>query len=206
MKLRHLRQTLKQGINKAITQPALIHKRVKKYNLEPMTIISSDCSGGVICHDNGLPLDSPTVNLIISGNDYIQFCRNLDCYLAMKLIDGGRDPNYGYPIAYCGDVKILGVHYHQFSDLEAAWERRKQRVHRERIIFLMTERQLDNDADLDHFASLTGRKLFLCSADFQKTYDFVLPLKEFDRMFLFDGFSGRRFIENELDFAKWYLQ
>lgn len=196
---------IKQYINKKIFQPRIIRDRRNRFNLPPMSVISSDCSGGVLCHDYGLPLDSPTVNLIIEDDNFISFCRNLPKYLQEELIDGGFDKNNGYPIAYCGDIIIKGIHYHTFNDLLLTWNRRRQRVHYDNLVYIMTERQIINPDSFDSFMRLDGKKLFLSSESFAAEHDRAVGLKEFDRMFMFDGYSGHRYMDKEFNFAKWYL-
>lgn len=195
---------IKQFINKKIVQPTIIRNRRNEFDLPPMTVISSDCSGGVLCHDYGLPLDSPTINLIIEDSDFISFCQNLPKYLQYQLIDGGLDKNNGYPIAYCGDIKIKGVHYHTFDDLSVTWNRRKARVHYDNIVYIMTQRQIITPGSFDSFMKLDGKKLFLSSENFAAEHDTAVGLNNFDRMFLFDGYSGHRYIDKEFNFAKWY--
>lgn len=159
----------------------------------------------MLCHDYGLPLDSPTVNLIIEGKDFIKFCSNLSHYLLCDLTEGGKCPEGEYPIAYCDDIKILGVHYKSFLELKETWNRRKKRVHQE-IVYLMTERQLTDESDYLDFISLKGRKLFLSSQEFATKNQNALGLHEFDRMFIFKGLSGHRYLDSEFNFAEWFLR
>lgn len=196
---------IQQGINKKIMQPIVIRKRKRKWGLQPITIISSDCSGGILCHDYGLPLDSPTVNLMIEGKDFIKFCSNLSYYLECDLIEEKIHPECDYPIAYCDDIRILGVHYKSFLELKETWDRRKKRVHQE-MVYLMTERQLTNEKCYSEFFSLKGRKLFLSSKEFALKNDKALGLLEFDRMFMFKGLTGHRYLDVEFNFAEWLLK
>lgn len=192
-----------QAINKYLIKPLFRGK--KDFGLEPVTIISSDCCGGLFCHDNYLPLDSPTVNLIIEGTDYIKFCLSLEKYLSIELTDGGKDPVKNYPIAYCEDIKIYGVHYKSFQELNLAWTRRKKRIHKS-IIFCMTERQITDEKQFNAFMKLQGKKLFLSSKEFAQNHEGAKGIENFDKMFLFAGLSGRRYIDFEFDFADWLIK
>ena len=68
------------------------------------TIISMNCTGGIISHNLGLQFLSPTVNLYMKAEDFIKFCENLRYYMSIEKMQecteqnviGGRD----YPIAY----------------------------------------------------------------------------------------------------------
>lgn len=193
-----------QAVNKLIFQKINIFKRKKKYNLLPMTIISSDCSGGCLLHDYGLLLDSPTVNLIIEGKDFIDFCNNIDFFLTLEL-EEDKTAESRYPVAYCGNIKIHGIHYHSFEDLKNTWNRRKQRIHKDNLVYLMTERQIVNEEDFDLFMQISGRKLFFSSVEFARNHKGAIGLGSFDSMFLFNGITGKRNIEKDFNFGEWCL-
>ena len=55
----------------------LKRKRLKNFN---PTIISSNCNGGIIYHDLGLPFNSPTINLSMDTDDFIKLVSNLKYY------------------------------------------------------------------------------------------------------------------------------
>ena len=44
------------------------------------TIISDNCFAGFIYQKYGLQYQSPTIGCMMFGDDYIEFCNNLDCY------------------------------------------------------------------------------------------------------------------------------
>lgn len=192
-----------QGINKKLFQKSVIINRKKKYNLPPISIFSSDCSGGVLLHDYGLPLDTPTVNLIIEGEDFLKFCRRWEYYLAQPLVAA---PSSTYPIALCDDVRIQGVHYHSFDELDTAWNRRKKRVHKDNIVFLFSSRQISTVEVLEQFLSISGKKIVLCPEHYEWVLDeeHFVELHEFEKEFMFSGFSGHRYIDKDFNFADWY--
>lgn len=158
----------------------------------------------MLAHDYGLALDSPTVNLVIDGMDFVKFCSMIKYYMQLQLRNAGM--NNGHPVAYCGDVRIDGVHYSSFEELRVAWERRKSRLHYDNMLFIMSERQIHNEETLRAFDKLEGNKLVLCSKKLKWVSQCVVVLQEFERMFLFQGISGRRYIDKEFHFAKWYKQ
>ena len=73
------------------------------------TIISSNCVGGIIYHDLGLPFLTPTVNLSFDMNDFVKFVSNLKYYIDKDLIK--LDTNKEYPIGVIEDIKINFIHY-----------------------------------------------------------------------------------------------
>ena len=43
-----------------------------------VTILSMNCTGGILYHELGLPFLSPTINLYIQAEDFIRFCERLE--------------------------------------------------------------------------------------------------------------------------------
>lgn len=52
----------------------------KRLKNKEISIISTNCIGGVLSHDLGLQFKSPTVNLFFRAEDFIKFCENLEYY------------------------------------------------------------------------------------------------------------------------------
>lgn len=46
-----------------------------------ITFLTPNCIGGILFHDLGLRFMSPTVNLMMSQTDFLQFVLHLDTYL-----------------------------------------------------------------------------------------------------------------------------
>ena len=49
------------------------------------SLISANCTGGIISHDLGLQFLSPTVNLFMNGKDFVKFCSDLKHYTCCKV-------------------------------------------------------------------------------------------------------------------------
>lgn len=99
---------MKQGINKKILQPLILHKRRKLFKDKTPTIIFVNCIGGGIYHDFGWKFLSPTINLFFYPDDYICFVSQLHQYTDQHL-DFVRTGYSGkeYPICSLGDGKDL---------------------------------------------------------------------------------------------------
>lgn len=107
-----------------------------KLQIKDFTVISQNCIGGVFYHDMGRQFTSPMINLYMTGKDFVTFVLNLDYYLSLKLhMTWGEE----YPIGYLDDVAIYFMHYHTCYEAELAWEKRKQRIKRDKIIVLCTD-------------------------------------------------------------------
>lgn len=122
------------------------------------TIISSNCNGGVISSDLGLPFRSPFVNLFIKASDYIRILTDLKGYMEEQLsFVKETDPIYGdisYPTAYLKDVKIYFMHYNTEDEAREAWERRKKRMNWDNIFVIFTDRSGCTLDDLKAFDAL----------------------------------------------------
>lgn len=94
------------------------------------TIISSNCNGGVISSDLGLPFRSPFVNLFIKASDFIRILTDLRGYMEEQLsFVKETDPIYGdisYPTAYLKDVKIYFMHYNTEDEAGSMGKKKKE--------------------------------------------------------------------------------
>lgn len=128
-----------------------------------VSILSVNCTGGILSHDLGLQFRSPTVNLYMRAEDFIKFCENLEHYLAIdhfkectdKSIIGERT----YPVVFLGDLILFLVHYHSISEAEKKWNERKKRLNRDNLVILNTDREGMNESLKERFEHLPYRKV-----------------------------------------------
>lgn len=127
------------------------------------SIISMNCTGGILSHDLGLRFLSPTVNLFMRAEDFIRFCENMDDYLALDEFVECRDEevieNRTYPIAYLGDLTLFLVHYASVAEAQLKWNERKQRINRENIVIFNTDREGMTEELKGRFEKLPYRKV-----------------------------------------------
>lgn len=117
----------------------LICKRLRKtFSKNDISIISSNCIGGVISHDLGIQFNSPTVNLYIEAKDFIKFLSSIKEYLQYEL--DFIDESTSYPIAQLHDIKIYFVHYKNNEEAREKWNQRKNRINEKNIYVMMCER------------------------------------------------------------------
>lgn len=128
--------------------------RKNNKNCQTPTIISCNCTGGVMAHEMGLRFMSPTVNLFMDCADFIKFCENLEHYLSVdpicsehslewhlkeKHIDGSNTDGE-YPVMLLDDLTLFMVHYRTFEEARDKWEERKKRVNINNIRIIATDR------------------------------------------------------------------
>lgn len=130
---------------------------------QEVSILSMNCTGGILSHDLGLPFRSPTVNLYFRAEDFIKFCENLEYYLSLEEMVECTDPaiigDRTYPIAHLGDLTLFLVHYHSVAQAQEKWNERKKRLNRDHIVILNTDREGMTDALKDRFEKLPYRKV-----------------------------------------------
>lgn len=138
-------------------------KRRKAYVNRDVSIISMNCTGGILYHDLGLQFLSPTVNMYFKAEDFIKFCENIDKYLAIDEMipctDSGIVGDRTYPVAYLGDLVLYLVHYKSVEEAQQKWNARKQRINKEKIVIIDNDREGMTSDLMDRFERLPYKKV-----------------------------------------------
>ena len=129
-----------------------LKKLRKKNHNHDFSLISNDCTGGVICHDLGEQFRSPTVNLWIPNEHFAAFSQDLEYYLSCEMIDA-PDPSKPYPVGRIVPkddrhipIEVNFQHYQSFEEGYAKWRERSARVNYDRLYFVW---HFFNDEHLD---------------------------------------------------------
>ena len=127
------------------------------------SLIASNCNGGCILHDLGLPFNSPFVNLWMKPKDFLRFCANMDEYLTKDFIFVTEE-GISYPIGILGgDVRIYFQHYRSSAEAVEAWNRRVKRINRDNLFLLETDRDGWTEEDFSAFEALPyENKVIFC--------------------------------------------
>lgn len=127
------------------------------------SILSMNCSGGIISHDLGLKFLSPTVNLFMRAGDFIKFCENLEYYFSIDEMIPCTDTNIigerTYPIVYLDDLTLFLVHYSSIEEAQRKWNERKKRINWDNIVILNTDREGMTEDLKARFERLPYRKV-----------------------------------------------
>lgn len=123
-----------------------VTKRQNKINISNRTrlknkdvsLICSNCAGGIIYHWLGLKFNSPFINLYMTGKDYIKALENWEKFLNAEIVeDTGSDETYPVGIGYLG-IKVHFMHYAAFDKAIEKWNQRKARINSDNIAFMYT--------------------------------------------------------------------
>ena len=138
------------------------------------TIISANCIGGVIYHNLGLRFDSPTINLWIRPQDFIEFNQNLKFYLTQANLTECNDHSVKYPVGLLGgEIHIYFQHYKSFEEARNKWEARKKRVHFDNIYIIMTDRDGITKDVFENFKKLKCQnKIILTGVNYNYPYTY----------------------------------
>lgn len=213
---------LKKVLYKILRYPLnkKMRKRLKNSNI---TIISQNCTGGVLYHDLGLEFLSPTINMFIEGENFVKLVENLEHYLNMPaepLTDEYVDPvdnTIKYPKIKIGDIELCCLHYKKCSEAIQCWERRKHRVNVDNVFVIGNSWNLQSDVGLVRRLSKIKYKTIIFTTDdcfidngkCVKLSDKVAwkkDLRGIVRPNLTDyvGVSAKRYYEIMFDFVGWF--
>ena len=128
-----------------------LKKRIKKLKNKDITILSSDCLGGVIYHDFNLKFMSPTINLYIKPSDFIKFCKNLDFYIDKKIVEV-KDKNH--IVGKLEDIELHFLHYKSFKEACDKWYERTKRINRENVFIILTYKDGCSEQNIKDFNEL----------------------------------------------------
>ena len=157
------------------------YKRRRPLKNRDFSIISNNCWSGLISKYYGLPYNSPTCGILILGDDYIKFCKNLKFYLSLKLqfikFENSIFSNYPkpFPVAKLNDIQIGFMHYKTEKDAEEKWYRRAKRINWDNLIVKISHRKDFNEEQIKIFSELDfSNKLIFAEKDFGTT-SIIIP-------------------------------
>ncbi|MGI5867991.1 MAG: DUF1919 domain-containing protein [Kiritimatiellia bacterium] len=183
-------------------------RMIRRYAGDPVSILSNNCLGGLICHDVGIKFDTPTVNLWMTCDDFIGFMENLPEMLKEEVVEIPQEASL-FPVGQlAGRITLNFTHYRSFVDAKDAWNRRRIRVDFNRIVVVMADNSDLSDEAIRRFKQLPyPKKMFVQSRrKFEILGDCgLLAEGDFSKGFNitdFSGWNGRRFY-HQFDFVGW---
>ena len=101
------------------------------------SLITSNCTGGIVYHWLGLRFNSPFINLFMSNEDYLNALENFEKFISTPLVEFESDNNYPIGIGFNG-VMIHFMHYASFDEANDKWEKRKKRINYDNLCVWLT--------------------------------------------------------------------
>ena len=117
----------------------IINKRnQKRLTNKNITLICSNCTGGVLYHWLNLEFMSPFINLYMDNKDFILAMENFDEFISSEILED-KESSYPYPVGVgCHGERIHFMHYDSFSIAINKWNERKLRINRDNIAIMLT--------------------------------------------------------------------
>ncbi len=143
------------------------NKYMQIYNSN-ISIISENCTGGVLSNALGLPFCSPfvKVRIGIEKMDYFRLISKLDYYMKQspkEFTDGkykdinwnGWEGRVDFPRLWYDDILIHGFHYQSQKELLDTWENRRKRYNSQNKLVIKV---LYEEEDVERFEQLECNK------------------------------------------------
>lgn len=140
-----------------------------KLRENPVSIIASDCLGGIIYHYLDLKFSSPFINCLIQDNDFLLLVNNLEEYMKQPLLpEYGREGDiYQCPIGTLtylrNKVRIIFNHAYNFDEARSGFEKRRKRINWDNIVVFS---HTSSKEYVENFDKISYRKKNFTKEDF----------------------------------------
>lgn len=176
------------------------------------TLICNNCYAGHVYEVLNKQYNTPTIGLYFFAEDYIKFITNFDSYLneELKFIKESRYKEChaehiksNYPIGILSNnLEIHFLHYKNELDAFEKWERRKKRIIKDRVIFIMNDQNRFCDNLMIKFDEINAPKIFFSSKARQGKNVKVINLYN-GKANVGDMYYDRLEVFKEFNFSKW---
>ena len=165
-----------------------------------ISILSCNCTGGVLMHEYNMTFMSPTVNFFMSPGDFVTFVENLDYYLDAETCVCNDEiyKSLNYPVFLLDDLIIHAVHFTSLEQFVEQWNRRKARMRKDNIFCIFTDRDGFEESLLSRIDAIPYKKVMFSHIDYPE-YDWVCYIPGFENekqivpLTDFIGISGKRY-------------
>lgn len=178
-----------------------------------ISILSSNCVGGEVYYDLGLPFNSPTINLWMTQPDFLKFAKNLDYYLNCPLLFSKElKKKYACPVAELGELEkkitLIFLHYKDQMQAEQCWEKRKRRINFDKICLMMSDRDGITYDDMVEFGKIPCYRKVMFTYKAYHEFSFAHKMEQdkkhpYVRNYQMKKWNGFWRWENQFNCAKW---
>lgn len=119
-------------------QSHINRKNRRKLTNRTPTIISSNCTGGILYHWLGLQFKSPFINLWMTNDDFLTAMENFSEFIHTPIKEF-KDTTKSYPVGIgAHGVKIYFQHYRSWNEAISKWEERMQRIDTSNMVVMLS--------------------------------------------------------------------
>lgn len=183
------------------------NKKIKNKNL---TIISNNCWGGIFYRNNNLEYLSPTLGMFFMADEYIKFIYEMKKYISAEInfvsIEDSKYCEYLKMIKYDGliakilDLEICFLHYDSEVEAREKWNRRKERINWDNILFKFNDQNLCTYDNLKKFEEFEAKNKICFTAKKYPQLD-TIQIKQFEKYnYVLDDIKSYKKYINMIDF------
>lgn len=139
-----------------------VSKLKKRLKNKSVSIISNNCIGGILYHDLGLRFNSPTINTLIYGDEFVEFAKNIKEYIDCELVCDEKGIEYPIGILAPTNKKIIHIHFlhnNTFEEAKSNWNRRRSRIDYNNLFFIYEHFNKFDDSIVKKFDKLNYHKV-----------------------------------------------
>lgn len=147
-----------------------VFKLRKKLKNKSVTIISNNCIGGILYHDLGLKFNSPTINTLIYGDEFVEFVKNIKDYINCELVYDQTSSQYPIGVLLPTNKKSIHIHFlhnNTFEEAKADWDRRKNRVNYNNMFVIYEHFNKFDNSIIEEFDKLNYNKVVFTHKKFK---------------------------------------
>lgn len=178
------------------------------------SIVCNNCVGGVIYHNLGVRFNSPTINLFIRSDEYLEFVKNFEYYSECDIVEVYEE-GISYPIGKLvpkddehKEIMVYFQHYENFEIARKKWKERYLRVNWNNLYYIWEFYDtIYDDKDIYEFDKLNElkKKIILTHKEYKDIKNaFQISCYRNDepraKILEYKGISGKRFLE-EFDYT-----
>ena len=209
---------IKKQIKKTISENPIAEARRRRMKSElrntDFTLLTPNCMGGILLHDLGLRFLTPTVNLMMTQTDFLQFVVHLNEYLQGHFTFF-ESPGESCPCAHLRsegipDITVFFTHYKTAEEAESKWQERAKRINWDNLFVFIEERDGLTRQDLEALSKLPVRGVvaFTCNPFPDLPYcvyiDKYHSKGEVGNILTKRLLDDSREYEHYFDFVKWF--
>ena len=195
-------------ITNDIARKKINKKLIKRLKNTNMTLISSNCNGGILLHDLKCKFNSPFVNLFLKAEDYIKLLENFESYMNRE-VQFIESEQRNYPVGKLGDISLHFLHYKNKEEAYEKWNLRKQRIDMSNFFIIFTDRDGCNKELLVRFENLPYKNKVVFVHNPMPEIKSSFYIKGFENkefvgaLYEYKGWNGKKYYD-EFDFVSWF--
>lgn len=187
----------------------ILHQKREKLHNRNITILASNCLGGLLYHTYQLKFLSPLVNTRVNSKEFVKFITNFNHYIEQPLRFVSSDEPF--PVALLDDITINFVHYHTQLESEKKWSERKKRMDLNNTFIILNDCDGITQDDLNLLDHISFKNIIVFTAQkYPNKCAFWLPpfsnQAHVGNTMLKSWISGEMVVEQYFDFASWFNQ